>query len=60
MFLFRMAEMETKLRLITDDRIEKLVLPSGITPTVEGLQTVVKDTFGIPEDCSLQYLDSEF
>ena len=54
--------MEEKLRVIIDDRIEKLVLPSGIPPTVEELQTIVKENFGISEEIqfSLQYLDSEF
>ncbi|XP_039657039.1 uncharacterized protein LOC120559407 [Perca fluviatilis] len=53
-------EMEAKLRVILNDRVEKLVLPSGIPPTVEELQTVVKETFGISDEFSLQYLDSEF
>ncbi|XP_076879072.1 sterile alpha motif domain-containing protein 3-like isoform X2 [Brachyhypopomus gauderio] len=52
--------MEAKLRVIIDDRIEKLVLPSGIPHSVEELQAVVKETFGISDDFSLQYLDSEF
>jgi len=50
--------MEEKLLVI--DRIEKLVLPSGIPSTVEELQTIVKENFGIPEGFSLQYLTSEF
>ncbi|KAL7877233.1 hypothetical protein SRHO_G00038760 [Serrasalmus rhombeus] len=53
-------EMEAKLRVIIEDRIEKLVLLSGIPHTVEELQAVVKETFGISYDFSLQYLDSEF
>uniref|UniRef100_A0A669EHK3 Uncharacterized protein n=1 Tax=Oreochromis niloticus TaxID=8128 RepID=A0A669EHK3_ORENI len=53
-------EMEAKLRVIIDDQIEKLVLPSGIPPTVEELQSVVKDTFKISNDFSLQYFDPEF
>ncbi|XP_038129181.1 uncharacterized protein LOC119781095 [Cyprinodon tularosa] len=52
--------MEEKLRVIIGDRIEKLVLQSGIPPTVEELQTIVKEKFGISEEFSLQYLDSEF
>nr|XP_024659322.1 uncharacterized protein LOC106674778 [Maylandia zebra] len=52
--------MEAKLRVIIDDQIEKLVLPSGIPPTLEELQSVVKDTFGISKDFSLQYFDPEF
>nr|XP_024658350.1 uncharacterized protein LOC112434853 [Maylandia zebra] len=52
--------MEAKLRVIIDDQIEKLVLPSGIPPTLEELQSVVKDTFGISNDFSLQYFDPEF
>uniref|UniRef100_A0A087X808 Uncharacterized protein n=1 Tax=Poecilia formosa TaxID=48698 RepID=A0A087X808_POEFO len=57
---FRMAEMEAKLRVIIDDRIEKLVLPSGIPPTVEELHNIVKETFGISTEFSLQYFDLEF
>ncbi|KAL3969254.1 beta-galactoside alpha-2,3-sialyltransferase (sialyltransferase 4A) [Sarotherodon galilaeus] len=52
--------MEAKLRVIIDDQIEKLVLPSGIPPTVEELQSVVKDTFEISNNFSLQYFDPEF
>jgi len=52
--------MEKKLRVIINDRIEKLVLPSGIPSTVEELQTILKENFGILEEFSLQYLDSEF
>lgn len=48
------------MRVIIGDRIEKLVLQSGIPPTVEELQTIVKEKFGISEEFSLQYLDSEF
>ncbi|XP_054894412.1 uncharacterized protein LOC129365303 [Poeciliopsis prolifica] len=55
-----MAEMEAKLRVIIDDRIEKLDLPSGIPPTVEELHNIVKDTFGISTEFSLQYFDVEF
>ena len=49
-----------ELRVIIDERIEKLVLPSGIPPTVEELQTAVKENFGIFEEFSFQYLDSVF
>lgn len=52
--------MEAKLRVIVDDRIEKLVLPSGIPPPMEELQIVVTETFGISYEFSLQYLGSEF
>ena len=52
--------MEAKLRVLLDDRIEKLVLPLGIPPTVEELQSIVKETFGVSDEFSLQYLDSEF
>ena len=52
--------MEAKLCVIIDDQIKKLVLPSGIPATVQELQSVVKDIFGISEDFSLQYFDSEF
>lgn len=52
--------MEAKLRVVIDDRIEKLVLALGIPPTVEELNTVVKETFSIPLNFSIQYLDLEF
>ncbi|XP_054893409.1 uncharacterized protein LOC129364652 [Poeciliopsis prolifica] len=55
-----LKEMEAKLRVIIDDRIEKLVLPSGIPPTVEELHNIVKETFGISTEFSLQYFDVEF
>ncbi|KAI4802444.1 hypothetical protein KUCAC02_020280 [Chaenocephalus aceratus] len=55
-----MADIEAKLRVIIDDRMEKLVLPSGIPSTLEELQTVVKETFDISDEFSLQYFDSEF
>lgn len=58
--VIRLAEMEEKLRVIIDERIEKLVLPSGIPPTMEELQTTVKENFGISEEFSFQYLDSDF
>lgn len=58
--LVRMSKMEAKLRVIIDQRIEKLVLASGIPSTVEELQKIVKETFAITDDFSLQYLDSEF
>lgn len=48
--------MEEKLRVIIENRIEKLVLPSGIPPTVKELQTTVKENFEISEEFSLQYL----
>ncbi|XP_046886263.1 uncharacterized protein LOC124474307 isoform X2 [Hypomesus transpacificus] len=56
----RLAKMEEKLRVVIEDQIAKLLLPSGIPSTVEELQSVVKETFGIPVEFSLQYLDSEF
>lgn len=52
--------MEEKLRVIIGDRTEKWVLPSGIPPTVDELQTTVKENFGLYEVFSFQYLDSEF
>lgn len=55
-----MAEIEEKLRVIMDDRIEKLTLSSGIPLTVEELKSVVKETFGITQEFCLHYLDSEF
>ncbi|KAG7244525.1 hypothetical protein INR49_029544 [Caranx melampygus] len=55
-----LAEMEEKLRVIFDDRIEKLVLPSGIPPTVEELQTTVKENFGFSEEQVDENLDISF
>ncbi|KAF3844482.1 hypothetical protein F7725_007645 [Dissostichus mawsoni] len=55
-----LAEMEAKLRVLIDDRIEKLVLPAGIPPTVEELTNVVKETYAVIDEFSLQYLDSDF
>ncbi|KAK1894643.1 Histone-lysine N-methyltransferase Su(var)3-9, partial [Dissostichus eleginoides] len=52
--------MEAKLRVLMDDRIEKLVLPAGIPPTVEELTNVVKETYAVIDEFSLQYLDSDF
>ncbi|KAF3847393.1 hypothetical protein F7725_020421, partial [Dissostichus mawsoni] len=52
--------MEAKLRVLIDDRIEKLVLPAGIPPTVEELTNVVKETYAVIDEFSLQYLDSDF
>ncbi|KAK1892763.1 putative L-type lectin-domain containing receptor kinase I.2, partial [Dissostichus eleginoides] len=49
--------MEAKLRVLIDDRIEKLVLPAGIPPTVEELTNVVKETYAVIDEFSLQYLD---
>ena len=59
--VFRLAEMEAKLRVVIDeDRIEKLVLPSGIPSTVEELQTALKDNFELSYDFKISYLDSDF
>lgn len=58
--IIRLPDMEEKLRVIIGDRIEKLVLPSGIPPTVDELQNTVKKNFGFYEEFSFQYLDSEF
>lgn len=48
------------LKVIIDHRNEKLPLPSGIPSTVEELQKTVKDTFGLTETFSLEYLDADF
>lgn len=58
--LVRLVGMEAKLRVINEENIEKLLLPLGIPNTVEELKTFVKQTFGISEDFSLQYLDTDF
>ncbi len=54
--IIRLAEMEEKLRVLIDDQIEKLVLPSGIPPTVEELQTTVKENFGISQNLMITSL----
>lgn len=48
------------LKVIIDHRSEKLSLPSGIPRTIEELQKTVKDTFGLTEPFSLEYLDADF
>lgn len=52
--------MEAQLRVLIDDRIEKLILPSGLPDTVDDLKDVIKVSFGIPDECYLLYLDSDF
>lgn len=58
--LGRQMKMEAKLKVIIDDNAEKLVLPLGIPDTMDELQTAIKNTYGITEDFSLQFLDSDF
>ncbi len=48
------------LKVILEDRIEKLTLSSGIPSTVELLHETVKETFGLIEDFTLHYLDEDF
>ncbi|KAL7387534.1 hypothetical protein ABVT39_024972 [Epinephelus coioides] len=48
------------LRVIFGHRKEKLTLPSRIPETVEELILAVKQTLSIPNDFSMQYLDSDF
>lgn len=49
----KLAETEMMLREGVDERIEKLVLLLGVPPTVEDLQTNIKETFGISDYFSL-------
>lgn len=48
------------LKVIVQEKIFKLILPSGIPQTVEELTTAVKDLIGCTVEFDLQYLDSDF
>lgn len=48
------------LKVIIEHQSEKLMLSSGILSTVEQLHETVKETFGVTEEFSLQYLNEDF
>ncbi|KAI7790556.1 hypothetical protein IRJ41_005488 [Triplophysa rosa] len=48
------------LRVLIALEIRKLILPSGITNTLDELKKAVKGAYNITEDFSLQYKDSDF
>lgn len=48
------------LKVIVQEKIFKLILPSGIPQTVEELTTAVKDLIGCTLEFDLQYMDSDF
>lgn len=52
--------MSARLRVILQEEIRKLSLPSGVPATVEELKHIVQDTFAIEQDFSLQFQDQEF
>lgn len=52
--------MSARLRVILQEEIRKLSLPSGIPATVEELKHIVQDTFAIEQDFSLQFQDQDF
>ena len=52
--------MSARLRVILQEEIRKLPLPSGIPETVEELKHIVQETFAIKEDFSMQFQDHEF
>ncbi|KAG5268066.1 hypothetical protein AALO_G00207860 [Alosa alosa] len=48
------------LRVLIEQDINKLILPSGIPNTVDELKLAVKDAFHLSDEFSLQYMDLEF
>ncbi|XP_016394878.1 uncharacterized protein LOC107729044 [Sinocyclocheilus rhinocerous] len=52
--------MSARLRVILQEEIRKLSLPSGIPQTVEELKHIVQETFAIEQDFSLQFQDQDF
>ncbi|XP_029920173.1 uncharacterized protein LOC115368261 isoform X2 [Myripristis murdjan] len=48
------------LKVMIEERSERLSLSSGIPRTVEELRETVKETFGIMEEFTLHYLDEDF
>jgi len=49
-----------KLRIILEDDIRKLVLPSGIPSTLQDLSDIIQETFHIPRAFTLMYQDMDF
>ena len=52
--------MSARLRVILQEEIRKLSLPSGIPQTVEELKHIVQETFAIEQDFGLQFQDQDF
>lgn len=52
--------MSARLRVILQEEIRKLSLPSGIPQTVEELKHIVQKTFAIEQDFSLQFQEQHF
>ncbi|XP_067305210.1 uncharacterized protein [Pseudorasbora parva] len=52
--------MSARLRVILQEEIRKLSLPSGIPQTVEELKHIVQETFAIEQDFNLQFQDQDF
>ncbi len=52
--------MSARLRVILQEEIRKLPLPSGIPQTVDELRHIVQETFAIEQDFSLQFQDQDF
>lgn len=52
--------MSARLRVILQEEIRKLSLPSGISQTVEELKHIVQETFAIEQDFSLQFQEQHF
>jgi len=52
--------MSARLRVILQDEIRKLSLPTGIPQTVEELKQIVQQAFSIEKDFSFQFQDQDF
>lgn len=52
--------MSARLRVLMQEEIRKLSLPSGIPRTVEELKRIVQKTFAIEQDFCLQFQDQDF
>ncbi|XP_052458835.1 uncharacterized protein LOC128017467 [Carassius gibelio] len=52
--------MSARLRVILQEEIRKLSLPSGIPQTLEELKHIVQETFAIHQDFSIQFQDQDF
>nr|XP_046263050.1 uncharacterized protein LOC124068683 isoform X2 [Scatophagus argus] len=52
--------MSVRLRVILQEEIHKLTLPSGIPQTVGELKNILQETFAIEQDFSIQFQDQDF
>nr|XP_046270005.1 uncharacterized protein LOC124072571 [Scatophagus argus] len=52
--------MSVRLRVILQEEIRKLTLPSGIPQTVGELKNILQETFAIEQDFSIQFQDQDF